>query len=417
MTLRPSTKAAWIATTADTKGRELQFVSEIIRNAGVPTQTVDLSTRPCTAPGDTDFTPQDIARYHPQGPEAVFCGDRGQAIAAMSLAFRHFLATRNDVGALLGLGGSGGTALITPAMQDLAIGIPKLMVSTMASGYIGASDIAGYIGASDIAMLYSVTDVAGINRISRKVLTNAAAQIAGAMTFMPQGGVEDKPALALSMFGVTTPAVSQISALLGENYDSLVFHATGSGGNAMENLARQGLLDGIMDITLTEIGDLLFDGVLACSPERLDVIAHHAIPWVGSCGALDMVNFGARDKVPEKYRRRQLVTHNAQVTLMRTLPEENAIMGRWIAEKLNRCRGDVRFLIPLRGFSALDDEGQAFWSPAADQAFIASFEQHFQPSATRRAIKLDCHINSAPFAAAAVREMNSLLNTGTAHEN
>jgi len=309
------------------------------------------------------------------------------------------------------LGGSGGTALITPAMQELAIGIPKLMVSTMASG-----DISVYIGASDIAMLYSVTDVAGINRISRKILTNAAAQIAGAMTFMPQDIVEDKPALALTMFGVTTPAVQQISTLLGEGYDSLVFHATGSGGNAMENLARQGLLDGMMDITLTEICDLLFDGVLACAPERLDVVAQQSIPWVGSCGALDMVNFGAFEKVPEKYRQRHFVKHNAQVTLMRTTPEENAIMGRWIAEKLNRCQGEIRFLIPLRGFSALDDEGQAFWSPVADRAFIESFEQHFQPSAKRRAIKLDCHINSAQFAAAAVHEMHTLLQTGTAHE-
>lgn len=411
MTLRTSTKAAWIATTADTKGRELQFVSELVRNAGVSTMTVDLSTRPYTAQYDVDFSPMDIARHHPQGAEAVFCGDRGKAVEAMSIAFSRFLATRDDVGALLGLGGSGGTALITPAMQELAIGIPKLMVSTMASG-----DISGYIGASDIAMLYSVTDVAGINRISRKILTNAAAQIAGAMTFMPQDIVEDKPALALTMFGVTTPAVQQISTLLGEGYDSLVFHATGSGGNAMENLARQGLLDGMMDITLTEICDLLFDGVLACAPERLDVVAQQSIPWVGSCGALDMVNFGAFEKVPEKYRQRHFVKHNAQVTLMRTTEEENAIMGRWIAEKLNRCQGEIRFLIPLRGFSALDDEGQAFWSPAADRAFIESFEQHFQPSTKRRAIKLDCHINSAQFATAAVHEMHTLLQTGTAHE-
>ncbi|TLV04891.1 UPF0261 family protein [Klebsiella indica] len=411
MTPSTLTKAAWIATTADTKGRELQFVSGLIRSAGVPTKTVDLSTQPYTAPNLVDFTPMDIACHHPQGPDAVFCGDRGKAIEAMSVAFRCFLATRDDVGALLGLGGSGGTALITPAMQELAIGIPKLMVSTMASG-----DISGYIGASDIAMLYSVTDVAGINRISRKILTNAAAQIAGAMTFTHQDVVEDKPALALTMFGVTTPAVQQISTLLGEEYDSLVFHATGSGGNAMEKLARQGLLNGMMDITLTEICDLLFDGVLACSPERLDVVAQQSIPWIGSCGALDMVNFGAFEKIPEKYRQRQFVRHNAQVTLMRTTPEENTIMGRWIAEKLNRCQGEICFLIPLRGFSALDEEGQEFWSPAADQAFIESFEHYFQPSATRRVIKLDHHINSALFAAAAVHEMKTLLQTGTLYE-
>nr|CBX72723.1 UPF0261 protein YPO3839/y0391/YP_3209 [Yersinia enterocolitica W22703] len=226
----------FIATTTDTKGDELAYVSELIKATGLKTVTVDLSTKEARRAGGADITAETVASHHPDGRQAVFCGDRGRAISAMAVAFERFMASRDDVAALLGLGGSGGTALITPAMQSLPIGIPKLMVSTMASG-----DVSGYIGASDIAMMYSVTDIAGLNRISRRVLSNAAHQIAGAVYFAKEAfaqeelATDDKPALGLTMFGVTTPCIRAVSAALSAEYDCLVFHATGSGGKAMEN--------------------------------------------------------------------------------------------------------------------------------------------------------------------------------------
>lgn len=310
----------------------------------------------------------------------------------MAVAFERFLAKQNDIAALLGLGGSGGTALITPAMQSLPVGIPKLMVSTMASG-----DISGYIGASDIAMLYSVTDVSGLNRISRKVLRNAANQIARAVYFCQEEQVTDKPAIALTMFGVTTPCIQQISKELEADYDCLVFHATGSGGKAMEKLADDHLFDSILDLTTTEVCDYLFGGVLACDEDRFGAIARSQTPYIGSCGALDMVNFGRPSTVPEKYADRQFYHHNAQVTLMRTTLEENAQMGRWIAEKLNQCHGDVIFIIPEGGFSALDAEGMPFWSPDADRAFIEAFETHYKQTEKRILRKCPYHINDPEF--------------------
>jgi len=308
------------------------------------------------------------------------------------------MASRTDVAALLGLGGSGGTALITPAMQALPVGVPKLMVSTMASG-----DVSAYIGASDIALLYSVTDVAGLNRISRQVLANAAHQIAGAVLFSQPDGQEDKPAVGLTMFGVTTPCINSASELLESEFDCLVFHATGSGGKAMEKLVSSGLLSGVLDLTTTEVCDLLFDGVLACGPERFDAMAQTQIPFVGSCGALDMVNFGHISTVPAKYADRQFYEHNAQVTLMRTTPEENAEMAKWIGEKLNACEGEVRFLIPEGGFSALDAVGQPFWNPDALNAFANTLENTVKQTAKRRVIRLNCNINDPEFAETAVR--------------
>ncbi len=404
-------KAVYIVTTVDTKGRELDYIRNKINQRGMKTVTVDLSTQPHQASTSVDISASEVASWHPEGIEAVFCGDRGRAISAMAQAFKRFMLSRSDAAALLGLGGSGGTALITPAMQALPLGIAKLMVSTMASG-----NTAPYVGSSDIAMLYSVADVAGLNRISRKVLTNAANQITGAVLFTGPDETDTQPAIGLSMFGVTTPCVLQACAELEDEFDCLVFHATGSGGDAMEKLAAGRLLDGMLDFTLTEIADLLFGGVLPCSPQRLDVVAETGLPWVGACGALDMVNFPERSKVPECFQQRLLLEHNAQVTLMRTTPEENAQMGRWIAEKLNRCRGEVRFLIPLGGFSALDAPGQPFWSPEADTAFICALEQHLIQTPTRRICRLDCHINSPEFAHAAVRIFKDIAQpTGESH--
>ncbi|HHR5901343.1 TPA: Tm-1-like ATP-binding domain-containing protein [Providencia alcalifaciens] len=384
----------YVASTLDTKSAELFYVSDLIKKAGLAVRTVDLSTQPLKLDKHADITADMVASFHPQGISAVFCGDRGKAIEAMAQAFSLYLAAQTDVAAILGLGGSGGTALITPAMQILPVGIPKLMVSTMASG-----DISGYIGASDISMMYSVTDVSGLNVISRKVLKNAANQIAGAVWF--DNGetdvTENKPAIALTMFGVTTPCVQQLTAKLESDHDCLVFHATGSGGKAMEKLIDSRLLDSVLDITTTEVCDYLFGGVLACDEDRFGAIARTQTPCVLSCGALDMVNFGRPSTVPEQYKDRQFYHHNAQVTLMRTTVEENRQMGRWIAEKLNVCEGEIRFIIPTAGFSALDIDGAPFWDPAADQAFIDALTKHLVITKKRQLILSPHHINSAEF--------------------
>lgn len=396
----------YIATTLDTKSAELFYVSELIKNAGLAVRTVDLTTQPTSLEKDADISAFTVASFHPLGTEAVFCGDRGKAIEAMAKAFSLYLASQTDVAAILGLGGSGGTALITPAMQVLPVGIPKLMVSTMASG-----DISGYIGASDISMMYSVTDVSGLNIISRKVLKNAANQIAGAVWFDNEEQLHDiKPAIALTMFGVTTPCVQQLTAQLEDKYDCLVFHATGSGGKAMEKLIDSQLLHCVLDITTTEVCDYLFGGVLACDEDRFGAIARTKTPCVMSCGALDMVNFGRPSTVPEQYQNRLFYHHNAQVTLMRTTQEENQQMGRWIAEKLNQCDGEIRFIVPTAGFSALDSEGAPFWDPIADQAFIDALSENLVITEKRQLILSPHHINSLAFCDQVIQLHQDILN-------
>lgn len=397
----------YIATTLDTKSDELFYVCDLIKETGLSVRTVDLTTQPTQLKRDADVSAQTVASFHPAGVEAVFCGDRGRAIEAMSLAFSLYLNAQTDVAAILGLGGSGGTALITPAMKALPVGIPKLMVSTMASG-----DTSGYVGASDISMMYSVTDVSGLNVISRKVLKNAANQIAGSIYFNREDKVGDvsKPAIALTMFGVTTPCVQQLTEQLESQYDCLVFHATGSGGKAMEKLIDSHLLHSVLDITTTEVCDHLFGGVLACDDDRFGAIARTQTPCVLSCGALDMVNFGRPSTVPDHYRHRLFYNHNAQVTLMRTTKEENQQMGRWIANKLNRCEGEVRFIIPTAGFSALDIEGAQFWDPEADQAFIDALTENLITTEKRKLILSPYHINSLEFCEQVIQLHQDILN-------
>lgn len=397
----------YIATTLDTKSDELFYVCDLIKETGLSVRTVDLTTQPTQLKRDADVSAQTVASFHPAGVEAVFCGDRGRAIEAMSLAFSLYLNAQTDVAAILGLGGSGGTALITPAMQALPVGIPKLIVSTMASG-----DTSGYVGASDISMMYSVTDVSGLNVISRKVLKNAANQIAGSIYFNREDKVDDvsKPAIALTMFGVTTPCVQQLTEQLESQYDCLVFHATGSGGKAMEKLIDSHLLHSVLDITTTEVCDHLFGGVLACDDDRFGAIARTQTPCVLSCGALDMVNFGRPSTVPDHYRHRLFYNHNAQVTLMRTTKEENQQMGRWIANKLNRCEGEVRFIIPTAGFSALDIEGAQFWDPEADQAFIDALTENLITTEKRKLILSPYHINSLEFCEQVIQLHQDILN-------
>lgn len=399
-----NTRYIYVVATADTKGRELFYVSDCLSKSGADVLTVDLSTQLVSTASPADFPPELIADFHPQGRDAVFCGDRGKAIDEMALAFKNFLTKRGDLAGVIGMGGSCGTALITPAMQALPVGVPKVMVSTMASG-----DVSGYVGASDISMIYSVTDISGLNGISRQVLGNAANQIAGAVLFPLEENSAEKPALGLTMFGVTTPCIQTVCALLEDDYDCLVFHATGSGGKAMEKLADSGMLSGLLDLTTTEVCDMLFGGVLACDETRFDAVAKQRIPCVISCGALDMVNFGHKSTVPQKYAERLFYHHNAQVTLMRTTVEENVTMAKWIAEKLNRCEGNIVFLIPEGGFSLLDAPEQPFWSPEANQAFITTLEAHVNQTESRKIMRLPFNINDSQFAIAAVKQFQQLV--------
>ncbi|SDL52555.1 Uncharacterized protein, UPF0261 family [Franzmannia pantelleriensis] len=402
---------AYLIGTCDTKAGELRYLRERLTAAGVASCVVDVGTRG-DAQGVADVSAAEVATCHPEGAAAVFVDDRGRAVAAMAEALRHWLPGRQDLGGALGIGGSGGTALIAPALRELDIGVPKLLVSTIASG-----NVAPYVGPSDIAMLYSVTDVAGLNRISRRVLGNAAHALAGMLQGQVPEVAEDKPAIGLSMFGVTTTCVNQLSSALEADYDCLVFHATGTGGRSLEKLADSGMIAGLLDVTTTEICDLFMGGVFSAGAERLDVIARKALPYVGSVGALDMVNFGAPDTVPAAYRQRLFYEHNPQITLMRTTAEENARMGRWIGEKLNRSRGPVRFLLPEGGVSALDAPGQPFHDPEADAALFEALEATVEQTPERRLIRYPFNINDPEFAAALVEHFQDVMTTAPRKDN
>jgi uncharacterized protein (UPF0261 family) len=408
----PTRKRAWVVATLDTKLVEAEYVCGLLEAAGLSVTMADLSTKNPTdslithsTPNRKHISPSDIAVHHPLGESAVFCGDRGRAIAAMAQAFERFVKTQGDIGAMLGVGGSGGTAMITRAMRAMPIGAPKVMVSTMASG-----NVAGYVGASDITMVYSVTDVAGLNRISRRVLGNAAHALVGMMLHTLPRPDRERPALGLTMFGVTTPCVQQMVGLLGARFDCLVFHATGTGGQSTEKLVEDGHICGVLDITTTEVCDYLFGGVLACTEDRFGAVARSSAPYLGSCGALDMVNFGAPETVPQHYRGRKLYPHNPQITLMRTTVEENIGQGRWIAERLNQCEGEVRFLLPMGGVSALDAPGQPFWDPAADGALFDTLATELRQTDRRKLLRLPYHINDPQFAQAGVEEFLKIYN-------
>ena len=390
-------RAAYIAGTFDTKGRELFFLRNCLEKLGMRTVTVDLATS--GKPSPAMINPREVARHHPRGERAVFTGDRGTAVSEMAVAFEHFVVRRRDLGGLISAGGSGGTALATPAMRRLPIGVPKLMVSSVASG-----DVRPYVGPSDLCMMYSVTDVAGINRISERVLANAAHALAGMIAYArPSDAPSDaKPAIGLTMFGVTTPCVQAVTRALEARYDCLIFHATGTGGQSMEKLVDSGLLAGVIDVTTTEIADEIVGGVLSAGPGRLDAIARARVPYVGSCGALDMVNFWAMDTVPAQFRARNLYRHNANVTLMRTTPEECARIGRFIADKLNRMEGPVRFLIPGGGVSLIDAPGQPFWDPAADTALFDAIISGVRATSSRQIIRLPHNVNDPEFVDALV---------------
>ena len=393
----------YVAGTFDTKGAELGFVRDRLIALGVSVKTVDLSTSGKAS--SADVPPHIVAASHPRGSADVFTGDRGKSVGAMAEAFEAWLVRQRDIGGIIAAGGSGGTALATPAMQALPVGIPKVMISTVASGEVGR-----YVGAADIMMMYSVTDVQGLNRISRTVLANGASAVAGMLAERrkPEAEQADKPCLGLTMFGVTTTAVQQITGLLEDRYDCLVFHATGTGGRSMEKLADSGMLTAAVDLTTTEVCDMMMGGVFPATEDRFGAFIRTRLPYVGSVGALDMVNFGPRNSVPDRYRDRVFVEHNPQVTLMRTTPDENARMGAWIGERLNAMAGPVRFLIPEGGVSALDAPGQPFHAPEADAALFDAIAGTLRESASRRLVRLPHHINDPAFARAAANALDDV---------
>ena len=394
---------AYIVGTLDTKGDELLYVRDLLAAVGVQACVVDVGTGDGARPAGVDVGAAEVATHHPDGADAVLgLEDRGQAVAAMGEALACFLPTRDDIGGVIGAGGSGNTALVSIGMQALPIGVPRVLVSTVASG-----NVAPYVGPNDITMMYSVVDIAGLNRISRVVLANAAHALAGMMRGEAPAA-EDKPAIGLTMFGVTTPCVDMVRAALEARHDCLVFHATGTGGRSMEKLVDSGLVLGCIDSTTTEVCDHLMGGVFSAGEDRLGAFARTGLPYVGSCGALDMVNFGARETVPAQYEGRTFHIHNPNVTLMRTTADENARMGEWIGAKLNACEGPVRFLIPEQGVSLIDAPGMPFHDPDADAALFEALERTVEQTDTRRLVRQPLHINDADFAQALVESWNEI---------
>jgi uncharacterized protein (UPF0261 family) len=380
--------------TLDTKGRELAYARDLIAQRGHRTLVLDAGVlgEPAFAP---DLAAAEVARAGGTPIEALRAqGDRGVALAVMArgaaaLALQLHAAGRVD--AVFGLGGSCGTTIGTAAMRALPVGLPKVMVSTMASG-----QVAPYVGQTDITMMYAVVDVAGLNRISRRILANAAGAVAG-MLEQAVPAATDRPLVAATMFGVTTPCVEHVRRRMEDaGFEMLVFHATGSGGRAMEGLINAGFIRGVADVTTTEWADELVGGILSAGPERLDAAARAGIPQVVSVGALDMVNFGPRETVPGAFAERRLYIHNPNVTLMRTTAAECARLGEIIAAKLNRATGPTTVLLPLGGVSAIDRPGQPFHDPAADRALFDALRRHLEPHVTVR--ELDLHINDPAFA-------------------
>jgi uncharacterized protein (UPF0261 family) len=395
--------------TLDTKGTEFAYVRDRLKAAGGSVLVADAGVM-----GPPAFEPEipRAALFSAVGAnveQVKAAGDRGKAVELAARGAEKIAADLHKEGrvsGVLSLGGSAGTTIGTAAMRALPVGVPKLMVSTLASGQVQP-----YVGTRDVMMMYSVVDISGLNRISRAVLDNAAAAMAG-MTGskfqVPSSKSEDKPVVAATMFGVTTLCVESARKILeAAGYEVLVFHATGTGGRTMEGLVRDGLIAGVLDITTTELADELAGGVLSAGPDRLTAAGLTGVPQVISLGALDMVNFGPRDTVPDRYKHRLLYQHNPTVILMRTTPEEMDRLGKGLAEKTSAANSPTSVLVPLRGVSAIDAEGKAFWWPEADAALFQSVRNWIAPNV--ELIELDLHINDPAFAAACANKLLELM--------
>ncbi|XP_023518144.1 uncharacterized protein LOC111781690 [Cucurbita pepo subsp. pepo] len=416
--------------TADTKLEELRFVSDAVRSnlnffaRGSPHKVevtvVDVSTSQQNVIESLDdfvFVSRDFVLSCYDHTRNHLPDDRGKAISIMSKALDCFLSKVQEDGVIagvIGLGGSGGTSLISSALKSLQIGIPKLIVSTIASGQTES-----YIGTSDLILFPSIVDVCGINSVSRVVFSNASAAFAG----MVIGRLEksndspefnEKPTVGLTMFGVTTPCVNAVKErLLKEGYESLVFHATGIGGKAMESLVREGFIQGVLDITTTEVADYLMGGVMACDSSRFDAIIEKKIPLVLSVGALDMVNFGSIDTIPSNFHGRNIYEHNKQVTLMRTTVDENKKIAKFIADKMNNSSGKVRVCLPQKGISALDAPGKPFYDPKATATLINELQKLIQSNNDRKVNVYPYHINDPEFAEVLVNSFLEITSKNT----
>lgn len=393
--------------TFDTKGQEFQYVNEVIRGDGLSTITVNAGVK-----GEPYFTPDItndvVAEAGGTNLSALRArDDRGLAMEVMTrgaAAIVRELFASGQADGIISLGGSAGTTIGTAAMQALPVGIPKVMVSTLASG-----DTRPYVGVKDICMLYSVVDIAGLNSLSRQILANAAHAVAG----MVRGGIapaaEEKPLLAATMFGVTTPCVTKAREYLEQQgYEVLVFHATGTGGQAMEGLIEAGFIKGVLDVTTTEWADQLVGGVLAAGPHRLEAAAKAGIPQVVSVGALDMVNFGPPESIPAKFATRLFYPHNPTVTLMRTTVAECADLGKIISEKLNAAKGPAALFLPLQGVSMIDAAGKPFYGPAEDAALFDSVRQSLDRNVVEL-VEMDTDINDEHFAIAMANKLISMM--------
>ncbi len=399
-------KTVGIVGTLDTKGMEFQFIKEQIEASGTSTCVVNTGIigEPPFAP---DVSAGEVAAAAGTSLQALQDGgDRGVAVAAMAEGAAKIIAQLQSDGKIDGvisLGGSAGTTIGTTAMRAVPVGCPKIMVSTLASG-----DTSPYVDTKDVSMMYSVVDIAGINSLSRQILANAAGAIVG-MVNAEVPAAEDKPLIGATMFGVTTPCVTKARELLeAAGYEVLVFHATGAGGRAMEDLVKGGFIVGVLDATTTELADELVGGVLSAGPDRLEAAGDLGVPQVVAPGALDMVNFGPPDTVPEQFKDRTFYQHNPTVTLMRTTVEENAELGKIMGQKLSQAKGPTTVIIPKQGVSAIDQEGQPFYSAEAEAAWIENLKANLGDNVTL--IEMDNHINDDAFATKLVETLLASLN-------
>ncbi len=378
----------------DTKGAEYAFVKQCIEARGHRTLVIDVGVLgpPVVEP---DVSRRRVAEAAGVAFDQLLARrDRGQAVAAMARGAEVLVPRLYAEGrfhGIMALGGGGGTSIACRAMRTLPLGVPKVMVSTVAGG-----DVSGYVGEKDIVMIPAIVDVAGINRISRQIFARAAGAVCGMVETTIEPG-DDKPLVAASMFGNTTQCVEKAKALLEKaGYEVLVFHATGTGGRTMESLVAEGHIAGVLDVTTTEWADELVGGVLSAGPHRLEAAARCGVPAVVVPGCLDMVNFWAPETVPEKFQGRRFYQHNPNITLMRTTPEECRRLGQVVAEKLNRSTGPVAVLIPLGGLSMIDSPGEPFWWPEADRALFAALKENLRPDIP--VVQVDANINDERFA-------------------
>ncbi|WP_323192838.1 Tm-1-like ATP-binding domain-containing protein [Halostella sp. PRR32] len=396
-----------IVGTLDTKGEEVAFAREVIEDHGADTHIVDAGV--LGEPGFDPDTPADevaaaagttLERHREER-------DRGKAIEAMGEGAAAVVTDLYEGGSLdgvLGLGGSGNTSIATAAMRALPVGVPKMMVSTMASG-----DTEPYVGISDVTMMYSVGDIEGLNQITRTVISNAALGLVGMATNNVDAAADDRPTVGISMFGVTTPCVKTAREYLEEQgYETVVFHATGSGGRAMEHLVAEGVIDGVLDVTTSELADELVGGILSAGPDRLSAAAEAGIPQVVSVGALDLVNFGPEETVPEEFRDRPLHVHNPHVTVVRTNADESAELGATVAEKLNAATGPTALALPTAGLSMLGVDGEPLHDPDADEALFDALRTSIDGDVDL--VEMDTHVNDGEFALAMAQKLDEYMS-------